>query len=242
MSTGLIHEIWVDQDDLPVCCLAGPDGDGARALSPGARLVHVFVANSHVDAMREYHAFLGREPSTTAHAWDLERYPEVWHERQQAAAGEWRALHERLLQTPHGSRGAVQRDVGATTAVGGARGPRSNALDRRKIDSAKRDGTGPAPSSWAIVCQWFNLVLALVAVLLFAITVQAHGDRAPGAFFLGAPLFLLQGLFGLVPAIRCVRRERLVGSARWWLLAPAIAGAVFSVTAVIVSLATYGGC
>jgi len=55
-----------------MCCLAGPDGDAARALSSNSRLVHVFIASSHLDAMRKDHAFLGREPYTTAHAWDSE--------------------------------------------------------------------------------------------------------------------------------------------------------------------------
>lgn len=98
MSKGLVHEIWVDEDDLEMCCLAGPDGDGARALFSNARLVHVFVASSHVEAMREYHAFLGREPYTTTYACDSEPYPEAWHSRQAATAREWRSLHARLLQ------------------------------------------------------------------------------------------------------------------------------------------------
>jgi hypothetical protein len=110
------------------------------------------------------------------------------------------------------------------------------------IDLAQKHRARPAPSSWAIVCQWFNIVLAIVAVLLFAITLQSQDDRAPGGFIMGAPLFLLQGLLGLVPAVRCVRQEMLVGSARWWLLTPAIAGSVLSATAAIVSLLTYGGC
>lgn len=100
MSKDLVHEIWVDQDDLEMCCLAGPDGDAARAFRSNSRLVHVFVARSHVDAMRTYHAFLGREPYTTTHACDSDPYPEAWHRRQAAAAGEWRALHARLLQPP----------------------------------------------------------------------------------------------------------------------------------------------
>jgi hypothetical protein len=103
MSRSLVHEIWVDADDLEMCCLAGPDGDGSRALSSNSRLVHVFAASSHVDAMRKYHAFLGREPYTTTHAWDSEPYPDAWHERQEAAAGEWRALHARMMQASEGS-------------------------------------------------------------------------------------------------------------------------------------------
>jgi hypothetical protein len=97
MSKGLVHEIWVDGDGLEMCCLAGPDGDPARALSSNSRLVRVFFARSHADAMREYHAFLGREAGATTHAWDVQPYPEAWHRRQAAAAGEWRALHARLL-------------------------------------------------------------------------------------------------------------------------------------------------
>ena len=103
MSKSLVHEIWVDEDGLEMCCLAGPDGDEVRALSGNLRLVHVFEASSHIDAMRKYHAFLGREPYTTTHAWDSEPYPEAWYTRQEDAAGEWQALHARLLCSPEGS-------------------------------------------------------------------------------------------------------------------------------------------
>jgi hypothetical protein len=45
----LLHEVWIDTDDmgqqLPCCCLAGPDGDAnRRALAQNARLVYTFWA------------------------------------------------------------------------------------------------------------------------------------------------------------------------------------------------------
>ncbi|CAA6803495.1 MAG: Unknown protein [uncultured Sulfurovum sp.] len=47
----LIHEVWEEFDNeqvLPGCCLAGPDGDGFRALlSSNARLKIVFKASNH---------------------------------------------------------------------------------------------------------------------------------------------------------------------------------------------------
>jgi hypothetical protein len=60
----LMHEIWVEFDDLgqelPGCCLAGPIGDGFRQLlEPGARLIHTFKAGSYYEAMTIYHQFFG---------------------------------------------------------------------------------------------------------------------------------------------------------------------------------------
>lgn len=110
------------------------------------------------------------------------------------------------------------------------------------IDLAQKRRARPAPSSRAIACQWINIVFAAVALMLFAITLESQGERAPVGFILGAPLFLLQGLLGLIPAVLYVRREMLVGSARWWLLTPAITGPFLSATASVVSLLTFGGC
>jgi hypothetical protein len=94
----LVHEIWEEAEGLTTGCLAGPDGDGARAsLGEGARLVRVFEAGSHFEAMSLYNAALGREPYSSTEPWDLEPYPAEWFARQQASAPEWRALHARLL-------------------------------------------------------------------------------------------------------------------------------------------------
>ncbi len=107
MSNVLWHEIWVNTDGLEMCCLAGPDGDDARALSPKSRLVHVFAAESHYAAMVEYNRYLGRVPYTTEHAEDFETYPADWIQRQQAAVEAWRQLHLELLGESAGSPRSV---------------------------------------------------------------------------------------------------------------------------------------
>ena len=85
----LLHEIWVEHGEdgqaLESCYLAGPDGDDfRRLLEPGARLVHLFWAGNHYEAMTTYHQFLGREEYTTEHAGDYEPYPSDWRERQKS--------------------------------------------------------------------------------------------------------------------------------------------------------------
>ena len=55
-----LHEIWVDKDGLPGCCLAGPDGDGfRRLLDQPATKVHEFYASSTVEALTYYHRYVG---------------------------------------------------------------------------------------------------------------------------------------------------------------------------------------
>ena len=79
----LKHEVWKDADGLPTCCLAGPDGAGARALvGDGARLVWTFEAACHFEAMSKYNELLGRGPYTTDQPSDYEPYPEDWRRRQ----------------------------------------------------------------------------------------------------------------------------------------------------------------
>ena len=82
----LKHELWFDLDNpdgLPTCCLAGPDGDGARRLlGEGAKLMWTFEAGSHFEAMTKYNQFLGREPYTTNQEWDYTPYPQEWLRRQ----------------------------------------------------------------------------------------------------------------------------------------------------------------
>jgi len=79
----LTHEVWEQPDErgqmLPGVCLAGPDGDGFRALlEVGARLVTTFEASSDFEAMSIYYAMYNRGKYTTDHAWDYEPYPEEW--------------------------------------------------------------------------------------------------------------------------------------------------------------------
>jgi len=109
-------------------------------------------------------------------------------------------------------------------------------------DPARRSRAHPAPSSTVVSCKWTNFTLAVLALPVFAIALQAQYQRAPCGFFLATPLFLLQVLLGLIPAVVLVRREKLVGSERWWLLAPAISGPLLSAAAIVVSVSTAGGC
>ena len=62
----LIHEVWAQPDEsgqmLPGLCMAGPEGEGFRALirlEPGARLVCTFTASSHFEAMTKYDEIVG---------------------------------------------------------------------------------------------------------------------------------------------------------------------------------------
>jgi hypothetical protein len=72
----LRHEVWIDADGLPMCCLAGANGDAARKnLESGAKLVWTFEAESHFEAMTKYHQYLGREPYATEHPEDFISYP-----------------------------------------------------------------------------------------------------------------------------------------------------------------------
>ena len=80
----LKHEVWVGNDGLPGCCLAGPAGDGARRLfsEDGAKLIWTFEAGSHFEAMTKYHAHMGYEPYTTDLSQDRDPYPDAWLEAQ----------------------------------------------------------------------------------------------------------------------------------------------------------------
>ncbi len=79
----LKHEVWRGTDGLPMCCLAGPDGDNARRLlGEDATLVWTFEAGSHFEAMTRYNEFLGREPYTTNQSSDHAPYPDTWLQRQ----------------------------------------------------------------------------------------------------------------------------------------------------------------
>lgn len=82
--TQMAHEVWQDYEEgdgaaLPGCCLAGPRGDGFRALlSARAHLLHTFKARSHAEAMTAYHRLVGFGPYATKHEWDEQPYPEEW--------------------------------------------------------------------------------------------------------------------------------------------------------------------
>lgn len=85
----LVHEIWVEYDEdgkpLDGMCLAGPDGDGFRALlAPGAQLVYILEGGSHFESMTLYYQLLGRGTYTTNQPWDTEPYPEEWLTRQKS--------------------------------------------------------------------------------------------------------------------------------------------------------------
>lgn len=83
----LLHEIWIDAGGLETGLLAGPHGDDARRLlGAGARLVHTFWADSHLEAMTYYNRYLDREPYTSPYPdLDSTSYPEEWREVQERA-------------------------------------------------------------------------------------------------------------------------------------------------------------
>lgn len=90
----LVFETWREKGGGVTVCLAGPDGDGARALlDKSARLVRVFEAGSHFEAMTLHYAAMGWGQYTTNQDWDLTPFPEEWFARQQATARTWRAFH-----------------------------------------------------------------------------------------------------------------------------------------------------
>ncbi len=83
----LIHEVWEDMDEdgqsLPGCCLAGPDGEGFRALlSSNAILLITFEASCHFEAMNNYYEIVGYGKYRTEHQSDTEPYPQEWALRQ----------------------------------------------------------------------------------------------------------------------------------------------------------------
>jgi hypothetical protein len=76
----LKHEVWEEIDEsgqvLEGMCIAGPTGDGFRALlSPGARLVSTIEAGSHFEAMNLFYAMYERGPYLSSHPADFTPYP-----------------------------------------------------------------------------------------------------------------------------------------------------------------------
>lgn len=54
------HELWMEPDGEQTFCLAGPHGEGGRALlHPDAKLVWVVEAESHFGAMSKYYEYMG---------------------------------------------------------------------------------------------------------------------------------------------------------------------------------------
>src|SRR6185436_1674301 len=75
----LVRELWIESNKEQTFCLAGPMGDGARAmLSPGAKKVWSVTAESHFDAMTRYYEYMGWGKYTSEEAWDHEPYPDEW--------------------------------------------------------------------------------------------------------------------------------------------------------------------
>jgi hypothetical protein len=53
------HELWQEPDGCQTFCLAGAEGDGARALMHSdAKLVWEVEAESHFEAMTKYYAHM----------------------------------------------------------------------------------------------------------------------------------------------------------------------------------------
>lgn len=81
----LKHELWESPGRFTYC-LAGPDGDAARALlDPGARLVWTTRAASHFDAMTRYYVRQKWGTYTTIHEQDHEPYTDEMLRRQRGA-------------------------------------------------------------------------------------------------------------------------------------------------------------
>jgi hypothetical protein len=55
----MLHELWVESSGQTFC-LAGPNGDAARALlGPDARCAWTVDADSHFEAMTKYYEYMG---------------------------------------------------------------------------------------------------------------------------------------------------------------------------------------
>ena len=75
----LKHELWTEGNGEQTFCLAGPMGDGARALlGPNATLVWVVEADSHFNAMTKYYEFMDWGEYTTNQDWDYQSYSDEW--------------------------------------------------------------------------------------------------------------------------------------------------------------------
>lgn len=87
MMAELLHEIWIQADEngrpLEGCCLAGPAGEDFRKLlNPDAKLVNIFKANCHFEAMNIYYQYCDLETYISDRDWDHEPYPDAWAQKQ----------------------------------------------------------------------------------------------------------------------------------------------------------------
>jgi hypothetical protein len=84
----LRHELWEDADGGGhTFCLAGPMGDGARALlGPRATLIWTVDAGSHFEAMTKYYERMKWGLYSTEFAADFEPYSDQWAEAQNTQA------------------------------------------------------------------------------------------------------------------------------------------------------------
>ena len=79
----LLHELWLEGDNDWTFCLAGSNGNGARAmLSASAKLVWTVEANSHFEAMTKYYKHMDWGVYKTEHDWDNQPYPDDWDQTQ----------------------------------------------------------------------------------------------------------------------------------------------------------------
>ncbi len=90
-ATSLVHEVWEEAEEGPsyTLCLAGPRGDGHRAmLGGGARLLTTIVASSWTEAMTRYYRYQDWGVYRPEPDWAVEPYPAEWvAERRGAAPG-----------------------------------------------------------------------------------------------------------------------------------------------------------
>ena len=77
-ASSLVHEVWEDDSSFTVC-LAGPRGDGHRAmLGDDARLLTTIVASSWTEAMTRYHRHQGWGVYQPEPDWAVEPYTAEW--------------------------------------------------------------------------------------------------------------------------------------------------------------------
>jgi hypothetical protein len=59
-NSTMLHELWIESESEQTFCLAGVQGDRARALlGPDARMVWSVEAPSHFEAMCKYYEYMG---------------------------------------------------------------------------------------------------------------------------------------------------------------------------------------
>jgi len=69
------HELWMESEQEQTFCLAGPQGEAARALlSPSAKLVWTVEATSHFEAMTLHYEYMGWGKYTTDFA-EIDKQP-----------------------------------------------------------------------------------------------------------------------------------------------------------------------